>query len=310
MMHFFKTPNIDFISKRKTAYVFSAALILIGIAAVIVRGGYNYSIDFKGGTSVAVGFKTEVRTEEIRRVLGAAGFGGSEIKKFGGENEFLIYVEQQKDVNAQEVAERIQEAFKADPATGGYELRQIDTVGPKIGKELRNKAVLAILVSLALILAYVAIRYEFIFAVAAVAAVFHDVLVVLGFFPILNWEISLKEIAAFLTIVGYSLNDTIVIFDRLRENAKLHRNESLLQVMNRSVNETLSRTIITALTVFVVCLILFLFGGEVIRGFSFAMLLGTIVGCYSTVFVASPIAYEYYMRKGIGTELKMAKRKK
>jgi preprotein translocase subunit SecF len=310
MMHFFKTPNIDFISKRKTAYIFSAALILIGIVAVILRGGYNYSIDFKGGTSVAVGFKTEVKTEQIRKVLGTAGFDGSEIKKFGGENEFIIYVEKQKDVSAQEVAERVQESFKSDPATAGYEIRQIDTVGPKIGQELRKKAVWAILVSLILILAYVAIRYEFIFAVAAVVAVFHDVLVVLGFFPILNWEISLKEIAAFLTIVGYSLNDTIVIFDRLRENAKLHRNESLLTVMNRSINETLSRTIITALTVFVVCLILFLFGGEVIRGFSFAMLLGTIVGCYSTVFVASPIAYEYYMRKGIGTELKMAKRKK
>ncbi|MBN2200754.1 protein translocase subunit SecF [bacterium] len=310
MMHFFKTPNIDFISKRKPAYVVSALLILIGIAATIIRGGYNYSIDFKGGTSVAVGFKDEVKTEQIRRVLGDAGFGGCEIKKFGGGNEYLIYVEQQKDVSAQDVAERIQQAFHSDPAIAGYELRQIDTVGPKIGKELRSKAVWAILVSLALILTYVAIRYEFIFAVAAVAAVFHDVLVVLGFFPILNWEISLKEIAAFLTIVGYSLNDTIVIFDRLRENAKLHRNENLAAVMNRSLNETLSRTIITALTVFTVCLILFLFGGEVIRGFSFAMLLGTIVGCYSTVFVASPIAYEYYIRKGIGTELKMAKRKK
>jgi preprotein translocase subunit SecF len=310
MMHFFKTPNIDFISKRKTAYIFSASMILIGIAAAVIRGGYNYSIDFKGGSSINVAFKTAIQTETIRGILNKAGFEDSEIKKFGGSNDFLIYIEQQKDANAQEVAERLQAAFKADPSIGGYEVRQVDSVGPKIGKEFRKKAIWAILFSLLLVLAYVAIRYEFIFGVAAVAAVFHDVLVVLGFFPILNWEISLKEIAAFLTIVGYSLNDTIVIFDRLRENAKLYRNESLLAIMNRSVNETLSRTIITALTVFVVCLILFLFGGEVIRGFSFAMLLGTIVGCYSTIFVASPIAYEYYMRKGIGTELKMAKRKK
>jgi preprotein translocase subunit SecF len=310
MMHFFKTPNIDFISKRKTAYIFSASMILIGIAAAVIRGGYNYSIDFKGGSSINVAFKTAVQTEQIRELLDKAGFEGTEIKKFGGSNDFLIYIEQQKNVNAQEVAEKIQTAFKADPATSAYEVRQVDTVGPKIGREFRRKAVWAILFSLLLVLAYVAIRYEFIFGVAAVAAVFHDVLVVLGFFPILNWEISLKEIAAFLTIVGYSLNDTIVIFDRLRENSKLYRNESLLSIMNRSVNETLSRTIITALTVFMVCLILFFFGGEVIRGFSFAMLLGTIVGCYSTIFVASPIAYEYYMRKGIGTELKMSKRKK
>jgi preprotein translocase subunit SecF len=310
MMHFFKTPNIDFISKRKTAYLLSASLILAGFIAAILRGGYNYSIDFKGGTSVNVSFKNPVQTDKIRGILNKAGFGETEIKKFGGANDFLIYIEQQKDVSAPDVAEGVRTAFASDPATSGYEVRQIDTVGPKIGQEFRRKAVWAVLLSLLLVLGYVAVRYEFIFGVAAVAAVFHDVLVVLGFFPMLNWEISLKEIAAFLTIVGYSLNDTIVIFDRLRENAKLHRNESLLQIMNRSVNETLSRTIITAVTVFVVCLILFLFGGEVIRGFSFAMLLGTIVGCYSTIFVASPIAYEYYMRKGIGTELKMAKRKK
>jgi preprotein translocase SecF subunit len=139
--------------------------------------------------------------------------------------------------------------------------------------------------------------------------VFHDVLVVLGLFPILNYEISLKEIAAFLTIVGYSLNDTIVIYDRIRENVKIYRNESLKSVINRSVNETLSRTIITALTVFMVVLLLFLFGGEVIRGFAFAMLIGTIVGCYSTVFVATPIAWEYYKKRDVSADLKMAKRK-
>ncbi len=309
-MQFFKTPNIDFVSKRKYAYVFSAALILMGIVAVILRGGYNYSIDFKGGTSMIVRFKTPVQTETIRNVLSKIGYGTSEIKQFGNTYEYLIYIEQQKELTASEVAKKVAETFSNTPETKDYEIRQVDTVGPKVGKELRQKAVLAIAISLVIILIYIGYRFEFVFAMGAVIAVFHDVLVVLGFFPILNYEISLKEIAAFLTIVGYSLNDTIVIYDRVRENVKLYRNENLYTILNRSINETLSRTIITALTVFMVCLVLFLFGGEVIKGFSFAMLLGTIVGCYSTVFVATPIAWEYYKKRPSTMELRMLKRKR
>lgn len=309
-MQFFKTPNIDFVSKRKFAYVFSATLILIGIVAAIVRGGYNYSIDFKGGTSMIVRFRTPIQTETIRSVLSKIGYGTSEIKQFGNAYEYLIYIEQQKNLTASEVAKLVAETFANTPETQDCEIRQVDTVGPKVGKELRQKAMLAIVISLIIILIYIGYRFEFVFAMGAVVAVFHDVLVVLGFFPILNYEISLKEIAAFLTIVGYSLNDTIVIYDRIRENVKLYRNENLYALLNRSINETLSRTIITALTVFIVCLILFLLGGEVIKGFSFAMLLGTIVGCYSTVFVATPIAWEYYKNRSSTIELRMLKRKR
>jgi preprotein translocase subunit SecF len=289
MMHFFKTPNIDFISKRKWAYGFSAAMILIGLAAAAVRGGYNLSIDFKGGTSIGVSFSSEVKTERLREVLTRAGFGGAEIKQFGRSGDFQIYVEQLKGASASDVAQSVKAAFSAAEDLKAFEVREVDTVGPKIGKELRGKAVWAILISLALILAYVAFRFEFIFAVGAIAAVFHDVLVVLGFFPIFNFEISLKEIAAFLTIVGYSLNDTIVIYDRIRENAKLHRAESLVSIMNRSINETLSRTIMTSGLTLLSVLALYVVGGSVIHNFAFALLLGILVGTYSSIFVASPI---------------------
>lgn len=308
MLQLFQTPHIDFIAKRKTAYVISAAMILIGIVSLIVHKGPNYGIDFKGGTSVVLRFEKSVGTAEIRDALSKIGLGGSEIKTLGSKNEYLIYVKQQKGISAAEVSKRIEEAVSASISTQ-YEVRQVDTVGPKIGSELKKNAVKATIIALLLIMFYVGWRFDTVFGVAAVIALFHDAFIALGVLSVFNFEISMKELAAFLTIVGYSINDTIVTYDRMRENLKIYRTDDLVSIMNRSVNETLTRTINTAITVFVVVLILFLFGGEVNRGFALAMLVGTVVGCYSTVFVASPLAWEWYKRHGGGKQMRMAKKK-
>jgi preprotein translocase subunit SecF len=191
-----------------------------------------------------------------------------------------------------------------------YEIRKVDTVGPKIGEELRKAAVLAVLIALLLILIYIGWRFEFVFAVGAIIALFHDVMITFGIFSILNFEISLKEIAAFLTIVGYSLNDTIVVYDRIRENLKVMRSESLATIINTSINQSLSRTIITSMTTFFVVFVLFLFGGEVIHGFAFAMCVGIIVGTYSSIFVASALVLDWQTRHGDKEHLRMAHRKK
>lgn len=309
-MQFFKTPQIDFISRRRMAYVLSVGLFVIGLASLVVRGGPNLGIDFKGGTSIMLRFEKEVTTDALRDAMSSIGFGTSEIKNLGSLNEYMIYVEQQRGVTASDMAARIEGALKETIGENPYEILQTDTVGPKIGEELRRKTVWAILIALLLILIYIGWRFELLFAVGAIIALFHDVLITLGIFGIMNFEISLKEIAAFLTIVGYSLNDTIVVYDRIRENLKVMRNEDLATIMNRSINQCLSRTVVTSMTTFVVVLILFLFGGEVIKGFAFAMLVGVIVGTYSSIFVASPLILEWQSRHGGKRELKMAKKKR
>lgn len=309
-MQFFQTPNIDFISKRRYAYFLSAGLFLLGIVSLILRGGPNYGIDFKGGTSVVVRFEEEISTTQLRDALASVGMGTSGIQTFGTRNEYLIYVEQQRGASATEMARRVEDAISQSVSDLAYEILSIDTIGPKIGEELRKATILAVLIALLLILIYIGWRFELVFAVGAITALFHDVLITLGIFSLLNYEISLKEIAAFLTIVGYSLNDTIVVYDRIRENLKVLRSENLATIMNRSINQCLSRTVVTSLTTFVVVFILYLFGGKVIKGFAFAMLVGVVVGTYSSVFVASPVVLEWQMRHGGKRELKMARKKK
>ncbi len=309
-MQLFQTPKIDFISRRKIAYIVSSSVFLIGMVSLIVRGGPNLGIDFKGGTSIGLRFENPITTEDIRTAINTIGMGSSEIKKFGARNEFLIYVEQQTGVSASEMAQKLEDAITQSLSDVQYEILKIDSVGPRIGEELRKATVVAVLIALFLILIYIGWRFELVFASGAIVALFHDVLITLGIFSLLNIEISLKEIAAFLTIVGYSLNDTIVVYDRIRENLKILRNEDLLTIMNRSINQCLSRTVVTSITTFVVVLILFLFGGEVIKGFAFAMLVGVVVGTYSSIFVASPVVLEWQMRHGGKRQLKMAKKKK
>ncbi len=309
-MQFFTTPNFDYIGKRRSAYILSVSLIVLGLAAVVFKGGLNLGIDFKGGTSIVLQFEGPISTNDLRNSIENAGLGSTEIKRFGSANEVLIYIKQQEEFSAQEVAVKVEAAIQNAHPDLKYERIMFDTVGPKIGKELRKSAILAILFALLLILIYIGWRFELVFAVGAIIALFHDVLITLGIFTIVGYELSLKEIAAFLTIVGYSLNDTIVVYDRIRENLKVLRSEPLSVIINKSINQTLSRTVITSGTTLIVVLILFLMGGSVLRGFSFAMVIGVLVGTYSSIFVASPLVLEWQTRHGGKGKLRMMKRKK
>ncbi|MDZ7330885.1 MAG: protein translocase subunit SecF [candidate division KSB1 bacterium] len=293
-MRIIKETNINFMGMTKAAIIGSVILISLGIISLIIKGGPKYGIDFTGGVSLGLKFEQPIRVGEVRSILSGIGFGNSEIKAFATGNEILIRLQQQEDMDL--ISNKIIEELRNKLANNPFEIRSKDTVGPRIGSELRNDAIKAIIISLILILIYISWRFEFRFAVGAVVALFHDVLITLGLFSIFNFEVSLSVVAAFLTLVGYSLNDTIVVFDRIRENLKVMRKESSLTIFNKSINQTLSRTILTALTTLFVVTIIFFFGGEVIHGFSFALLVGIIVGTYSSIFIASPVAYAWYLR--------------
>jgi len=300
-MQFLTKTNIDFVGKRKQAMMVSGALILLGILSLILHGGPNYGIDFVGGTSMELKFETNISVGDVRKAVTSAGYDNAEIKHFGAENEILIRVEEQEE--GTEISDAIKvEIGKAFP-DNPYTVQLVEKVGPKIGAELRSAAVWAILIALLFILIYISWRFEFAFAVGAIAALFHDVIITLGIFSVLQLEITLAIIAAFLTIVGYSLNDTIVVFDRIRENLKIMRRESYETIINASINQSLSRTIVTSLTTLIVVLILFFFGGEVIHTFAFALIVGVIIGTYSSIFIASPILVEWQIKR----ELKKSK---
>ena len=278
----------------------SAILLLAGIVSLAINKGPKLSIDFKGGTFVAVEYTEDVKVEDVRSKMGnlnidgqAFDFSKEEVKHFGNNSSVSVrvpHIENSPSNFAQKIAVYLFESFpeKAPETISEFVLSK-GVISPKIGSELSGKAVMAIFSALALILLYISIRFEFKFALGAIAALTHDVFITLGIFSLLSYEISLPIIAAFLTIVGYSLNDTIVIFDRIRENLKSSKRDSYTIIVNRSINESLSRTIITSLTTFVVVMILWLFGGEVIHNFAFAMIVGVIVGTYSSIYIASPL---------------------
>ena len=299
-MRIVKDTHIDFMSRTFIAACISALLIIVGAVSLITKGGPKLSIDFKGGTLVAVNYTEAVDINKIRSSMANVSIEGQkfdfskeEIKHFGDETNVAIRIASMEDEPprfANRVAESLAEVYPDLVPTEQNEfILSIDKVGPKVGAELSSDAILAILYALGFILIYISIRFEFKYAIGAIAALTHDVLITLGVFSVLGYEISLAVIAAFLTIVGYSLNDTIVIFDRVRENVKSLKGASIESVINQSINDSLSRTIITSLTTFLVVLILFLVGGEVIRTFSFAMIVGVIIGTYSSIFVASPV---------------------
>ena len=299
-MRIVKDTNIDFMSRTFIASCISALLILVGAVSLITNGGPKLSIDFKGGTLVAVNFTEPVDINKIRSSLSSVSIDGQnfdfskeEIKHFGDESNVAIRIasiENEPPRFANRVSESLASVYPdLLPSEKSDFILSIDKVGPKVGAELSSDAVLAILYALGFILIYISVRFEFKYAIGAIAALTHDVLITLGVFSILGYEISLAVIAAFLTIVGYSLNDTIVIFDRVRENVKSLKGSSMEAVINQSINDSLSRTIVTSLTTFLVVLILFLVGGEVIHTFSFAMIVGVVIGTYSSIFVASPI---------------------
>jgi len=254
--------------------------------SIVLHGGPLYSIDFEGGTEIQVLFTESTSVESVREALSDIGYGDAAIRSFGNEDEFLIHVK--TSTKSEEQVNTIREAL-ASIHGGGYEIRRLETVGPKIGKELKGDMISAVLIAMAGIVIYISIRFQFMYAIGALVALTHDVLITLGLFSLLNMEISLSVLAAFLFIVGYSLNDTIVVFDRVRENAKEKRHDSFLSVINLSLNQTLNRTVITSLTTLTVVLILLFFGGEVIKPFAFALTVGLVVGTYSSIFVAAPV---------------------
>ncbi|MCZ6634594.1 MAG: protein translocase subunit SecF [bacterium] len=293
----------NIIGLRRGAFVFSAILILIGLGSTITKGGYNMGIDFAGGTLLELHFDPQVPVGDIRESLGRVDVNGqamdlrnSEIKEFGTPNDILIRVQEEAD--GTQMADAIKTTLKMSFANNIQNesewLRRQEAVGPKIGDELKTNAIWAILVSMGLIILYIWWRFKHIqFGIAAVVALFHDILITLGVFSLLDKEISLAIVAALLTIVGYSLNDTIVVFDRIREDVKLYRRETFGGIINRSINECLNRTVITSSTTLLVVLSLLTLGGEVIHDFAFALLVGVIVGTYSSSFVASPIVMEW-----------------
>jgi preprotein translocase subunit SecF len=286
MFELIKNVNIDFLSKRKLAGMISGAVILAGLVSIVLHGGPLYSIDFEGGTEIQVLFTESTNVESVREALSDIGYGDAAIRSFGNEDEFLIHVK--TSTKSEEQVNTIREAL-ASIHGGSYEIRRLETVGPKIGKELKGDMISAVLIAMAGIVIYISIRFQFMYAIGALVALTHDVLITLGLFSLLNMEISLSVLAAFLFIVGYSLNDTIVVFDRVRENAKEKRHDSFLSVINLSLNQTLNRTVITSLTTLTVVLILLFFGGEVIKPFAFALTVGLVVGTYSSIFVAAPV---------------------
>ena len=291
-MRFLSKTNIDFISKQKITGFLSIALIVAGIASLIMKGGPLLSIDFTGGTVAQVKFEKPVELGQLREILSDYGFKGAEIVEFGSPDEILIKT--QFSGSSSEISEKLTLALG-----NSFTLRRVESVGPKIGKELQTDALKAIGLALLLILIYITFRFDRYYALGSVMALIHDVLITLGVFSLLDYEINLSIIAAFLTIVGYSLNDTIVVFDRIRENIPKFMKKTLNDVVNISLNETLNRTVITSLTTMMVVVILFLWGGKVINLFAFALIIGVFVGTYSSLFVASPVMV-YFEKRSAG----------
>lgn len=289
--------NLDFVGKKNIAVMFSAALIVIGLLSLLIKGGPNYGIDFAGGTLVQVKFTQTTKALEIKDALQGLDLGSLVVQQFGEDaDEFLIRA-QNTSAELEGLSQTISTALESKYGTGSVEVRRAEMVGPQVGKDLREKGLMAILYAMVGILAYVTWRFEFRFAVGAILALVHDVLITLGAFSLFNMEIDLPVIAAFLAIIGYSLNDTIIVYDRIRENMAKHGKDGLVKIINRSINETLSRTILTSGTTMLVVAALFLFGGGVIHTFAFALLVGILIGTYSSVFVASPLLIFWDERK-------------
>ena len=278
--------NINFVSKFKKANYISIFIFFISILFITFKG-LNYGIDFKGGTLIELRADKSIDISSIRDLLKNMNLGDINVKKFGKEGDFLIKVEQKKSNNSNLIPQ-IKNKL-SDNLNSNIDFRRVENVGPKVSAELLESSIIAISLSLAAMLFYIWIRFEWQFSLGSIIALSHDVIITLGIFSLLSLEINLSIIAAVLTIVGYSMNDTVVIYDRIRENLFKYTKISISDVSNLSINETLSRTIITSITTLLALLSIFILGGEILRGFSLAMILGVIIGTYSSIFVASPI---------------------
>jgi preprotein translocase subunit SecF len=281
--------RFDFIGKKKYTLWISALGILISIGSIFFHGGLRYGVDFAGGLVAEIKFSKPTDVSELRSATEAIGLKDAVVQKFGKENEFLIRVEKSSsdlEAMSKSIQTSLQEQFKNTP----LEIRRVEVVGPKVGKDLKSKAMWAVGLAFVAILIYVAFRFhEFAFGLGGIVALFHDIVVTFGAISLFNIEFSLNVLAVILTIIGFSINDTIVIFDRVRENIKKMRKENLVTIFNVSINETLGRTILTTGTVMMVVLILFFFAGDVIHDFTIALIVGLITGTYSTVYIASPV---------------------
>jgi preprotein translocase subunit SecF len=290
--------KINFLGMRWYAFALSGIVITASIISIFFHGGLNYGIDFAGGTLVQVKFKEPTQVERIKEQLSSIGLDRSLVQRFGEkkDNEYLIRVEKvvpDMDVLSLQIEEALQKAY----GKGGVEVRRTEMVGAKVGKDLRKKGMLAVIYAMVGLLIYITWRFEFVYALGALIALAHDVMITVGAFSFTDKEFTLPIIAAILTIIGYSLNDTIVVYDRIRENRRKMRREPFARVINASINETLSRTLLTSLTTLIVVIILFIFGGGVIHDFAFAFMVGVLVGTYSSIFIASPIILNWHVRR-------------
>ena len=278
--------NINFVSKFKKANTISIIIFILSILLIFFKG-LNYGIDFKGGTLIELRADNTIEITSIRDILSVMNLGDINVKKFGKEGDYLIKVEQ-KNINNNNLIPEIKKNLSAN-LNAEVDFRRVENVGPKVSSELLESSIIAISLALGAMLFYIWIRFEWQFSVGSIIALFHDVVITLGVFSFLSLEINLSIIAAVLTIVGYSMNDTVVIYDRIRENLFKYTKISISDIANLSINETLSRTIITSITTLLALFSIYILGGEILKGFSFAMILGVIIGTYSSIFVASPI---------------------
>ncbi|MDX1418922.1 MAG: protein translocase subunit SecF [Rubricoccaceae bacterium] len=301
-MRIFENTNVDFVAKRKFGFIFSSIIIVLGLVSLVTRG-IETGIDFLGGTEIVVETAEPIPAVEVRGALEAALGTTPEVKLYGGEDQLLIRTVAGGDPDSLQslVVGAINDEFAGSNPT----VLKLDSVGPRFAEDLKRGAIWSVLAALLVIFAYIAVRFEWRYSVGAVVCLTHDVLFTLGLFSLLqgvvpfSLQIDQAIIAAFLTIVGYSINDTVVVFDRIREYANLFKTERFDKVMNRSINATLSRTILTSGTTLLVVFVLFLFGGEVLKGFAFALLVGVAIGTYSSIFVASPVVLALRERAGL-----------
>jgi preprotein translocase subunit SecF len=285
-MQFFKqATKFDFMGKRKLAVVFSVLLIVLSIGALITRG-LNFGLDFTGGTLIEVGYTKPVDLEVVRNALNEAGFEDAVVQHFGTAKDVLVRIAPKENQSANNIGDSVLKTL-SQASEEPVQMRRQEYVGPQVGDELRDDGGLAMIIALAFIMVYVMSRFEYRFALGAITALVHDVIIVLGCFAAFQWDFDLTVLAAVLAVIGYSLNDTIVVFDRIRENFRRMRKETPVEVVNYSLNQTLSRTIMTSITTMLVVVAMFLLGGELIHSFSLALIVGILVGTYSSIYVAS-----------------------
>lgn len=287
MDFFYIESHIQFLKVRKAAYAISAVLVLVSLASLATRG-LNFGIEFRGGVVIEAGFPESVDLPPIRTALESVGIDRTVVQHFGSSREVTVQLMAEEGADPAGTRDRVMDVLRTVDA--GAELRRVEFVGPQVGRELAEQGGLAALFALLMILAYVSFRFQWKFSVGAVAALAHDVIITLGFFSLVQMPFDLAVLAAVLAVIGYSLNDTIVIFDRMRENMLKMRRKSVEDVMDSSLNQTLSRTIMTGVTTLLVLLALYFLGGEAIAGFSVALIVGVLIGTYSSIYIASPVA--------------------